>query len=455
MDDDLVERITERVSDLRVRHLLGRVAAVRGPVLDVAGFGTGVRLGDPVSLPSLGDRRGEVIGLMPEMAVVLLEGGTDGVSLRTPVRLDPLVRFAPGTHWIGRVIDPDGRPLDGRPLMPGLGRRPRDQSPPPPHARRPMGARLATGLGVFDTFLPLVRGQRIGLFAGSGVGKSTLLGELARGVETDVTVIGLVGERGRELRHFVEQVLGPEGMARAVVICATSEAAPQVRRGCAPAAMAVAEHFRDEGKQVLLLVDSVTRFAEAHRELALARDESASLRGFPPSTASAIAGLCERAGPGTGEAGDITAVFTVLVAGSDMEEPVADMLRGVLDGHVVLDRTIAERGRFPAVDVLRSVSRSLPDAASPQENALLAEARRMLGLYDRSELMIQSGLYTPGSDERLDAAIACHGELDRFLARRSPRGPADSFAALRRALNHRTSAREESVSRSGSLPARG
>ncbi|ROU03253.1 FliI/YscN family ATPase [Histidinibacterium lentulum] len=454
MDDELMARITERVGDLRVRHLLGRVAAVRGPVLDVAGFGTGVRLGDPVSLPSLGDRRGEVIGLMPDMAVVLLEGGTDGVSLRTPVRLDPPVRFAPGAHWLGRVIDPDGRPLDGRPLLPGLGRRSRDQPPPPPHDRRPLGTRLATGLAVFDTFLPIVRGQRIGLFAGSGVGKSTLLGDLARWVEADVTVIALVGERGRELRHFVEGVLGPVGMARAVVVSATSDSAPQLRRACAPAAMTVAEHFRDEGRQVLLLVDSVTRFAEAHRELALARGEAASLRGFPPSTAPAIAGLCERAGPGTGEAGDITAVFTVLVAGSDMEEPVADMLRGVLDGHVVLDRTIAERGRFPAVDVLRSVSRSLPDAANPQENLLLTEARRMLGLYDRSELMIQSGLYTPGSDERLDAAIACQAELERFLARRSPRGPEESFAALRRVLAQRPPVRDDGVSRSGPPPAR-
>jgi flagellum-specific ATP synthase len=454
MDDDLVDRITERVSDLRVRHLLGRVAAVRGPLLDVAGFGTGVRLGDLVCLPSLGDRRGEVIGLAPDSAVVLLEGGTGGVSLRTPVRLDPPVRFAPGAHWIGRVVDPDGRPLDGRPLLPGVGRRARDQLPPSPHDRRGLGARFATGLAVFDTFLPLVRGQRIGLFAGSGVGKSTLLGELARGVETDLVVIALVGERGRELRHFIDHVLGPEGMSRAIVVSATSDAAPQVRRGCAPAAMAVAEYFRDAGKQVLLLVDSVTRFAEAHRELALARGEGASLRGFPPSTAPAIAGLCERAGPGIADGGDITAVFTVLVAGSDMEEPVADMLRGVLDGHVVLDRTIAERGRFPAVDVLRSVSRSLPEAASPAENALLAEARRMLGLYDRSELMIQSGLYTLGSDARLDAAITCNADLDRFLARRSPRGPSDSFAALRRALNGGFSARDDGINRTGGPPAK-
>jgi len=434
MADAIIDRVEAQIRDFRTHHLLGRVTAVHGGTISVRGFGTGVRLGESVSLPSLGDRGGEVIGLDGDEAQILLEGGSDGVSLRTPVRLDPPRRFAPGDHWIGRVIDPEGRPLDGAALLPGTAARRREAPPPPPHRRRGMGPRMATGLAVFDTLLPIARGQRIGLFAGSGVGKSTLLGDLARGVEADVIVIALVGERGRELREFVDKVLGPEGMSRAVVVTATSDAPPQLRRKCAPAAMAVAEHFRDEGLQVLLLVDSVTRFAEAHRELAVARGEPASLRGFPASTSAAIAGLCERAGPGEDGTGDITAVFSVLVAGSDMEEPVADMLRGVLDGHFVLDRQIAERGRFPAIDLLRSVSRSLPEVASAAENALIAEARRLLGLYDRSELMIQSGLYTRGSDERIDAAIACHGDLDGFLARRASQGIDDSFKALRRAM---------------------
>lgn len=438
MADEMIARVCAHVQDFRVRALLGRVTAVQGATIAVRGFGAGVRLGDAVSLPSLDDRAGEVIGLEGDSARVLLEGGSEGVSLRTPVRLEPPRRFAPGDHWIGRVIDPEGRPLDGRPLLPGIGAQRYETRPPAPHRRRPMGARLSTGFAVFDTLLPLARGQRIGLFAGSGVGKSTLLGGLAREVEADVIVIGLVGERGRELREFVEKVLGSDGMARAVVVTATSDAAPQERRKCAPAAMAVAEYFRDQGRQVLLLIDSITRFAEAHRELAVARGEPASLRGFPASTAGAIAGLCERAGPGEGDSGDITAVFSVLVAGSDMEEPVADMLRGVLDGHIVLDRKIAERGRFPAVDLLRSVSRSLPEVASDAENGVIARARALLGLYDRSELMIQSGLYTKGTDERLDAAIACHDDLDAFLARRSPNGVADSFTALRRALGSRS-----------------
>jgi flagellum-specific ATP synthase len=283
----------------------------------------------------------------------------------------------------------------------------------------------------------MVRGQRIGLFAGSGVGKSNLLARLASRVQADVVVIALIGERGRELRAFTDRVLGPAGMARSVVVAATSDQAPLIRRRCAWAAMAVAEHFRDQGLHVLLLADSITRFAEAHREVALAAGEDASLRGYPPSVAHAIMALAERAGPGPEGAGDITAVFSVLVPGSDMEEPVADILRGTLDGHVVLDRKIAERGRFPAIDLLRSVSRSLPDAASPEENALIAEARRLLGAYERAEMMVQAGLYAAGSDPLVDAAIKAWPDLDAFLSEDEPGDTSDSFRHLAECLAQR------------------
>ena len=256
------------------------------------------------------------------------------------------------------------------------------------------------------------------------------MAKLARGIHADLAVIALIGERGREVREFVERVLGAEGMSRAVVVAATSDMSPLVRRRCGLAAMAVAEHFRDKGQHVLYLADSVTRFAEAHREIALASGEAASLRGFPPSTAGQIMRLCERAGPGSGQQGDITGVFSVLVAGSDMEEPVADILRGVLDGHVVLDRQIAERGRFPAIDLLRSVSRSLPDCASDAENTLISAARRRLGAYDRSEMMIRAGLYAKGTDPDLDQAITCWPALDAFLAEDERDGIASSFRKL-------------------------
>ncbi len=436
MQTEVFEQMAETVARLRPSHPLGRVVGASGVTLRVAGLSAIARLGDRGRLrgPDGGWVLAEVVRIGGDCLEMLPEGAIDGVSIGDPVRLDPPVHFAPHDGWIGRVIDPDGLPLDGRPLLPGRQARSRRAAPPPPQDRRRLGARHDTRLAVFNTLLPLVRGQRIGLFAGSGVGKSMLLADLARGVAADVIVIGLVGERGRELRQFVEQVLGPDGMARSVIVAATSDRAPQCRRRCADAATAVAEHFRDAGRQVLLLIDSVTRFAEAHREISAAAGEAASLRGFPASTGPAIAALCERAGPGTGRQGDITAVYSVLVAGSDMEEPVADWLRGVLDGHVVLDRAIAERGRFPAIDPLRSVSRSLPDAASAAENALIAEARRHLGAYDRAELMIQAGLYTPGSDPAVDAAVACHEGLDQFLTRRGDAAVSTSFTALRQVL---------------------
>ncbi|MCG3269113.1 FliI/YscN family ATPase [Yoonia sp. I 8.24] len=436
MAQNILQQMTIAVENLSVVRNVGRVLGVHGGTVQVGGVGDSATVGDRARVFS--DTReiaGEVVRLDSNGTHVLLVGALDGVCLGNRVVFERPPVFAPDASWIGRVIDPDGRPLDGAPLLPGTVPRRMRADPPSPHQRRAMGARLETGLAAFNTLLPIVQGQRIGLFAGSGVGKSTLLADLARGVTADVIVIALVGERGREVRHFVEAVLGVEGMKRAVIVAATSERAPQVRRRCAWAATAVAEHFRDEGKQVLLMIDSVTRFCEAHREVAIAGGEVANLRGFPASTGPAIAALCERAGPGADDAGDITAVFSVLVAGSDMDEPVADMLRGVLDGHVVLDREIAERGRFPAIDVLRSVSRSLPDAATPQENALIGQARAHLGAYARSELMIQSGLYSAGSDPKLDAAIACVPALDQFLSINDGRESLAHFAKLRQAMN--------------------
>jgi len=247
-------------------------------------------------------------------------------------------------------------------------------------------------------------------------------------------VVALIGERGREVNEFVAKALGPEGLARSVIVAATSDQSALVRRRCAWAAMTVAESLRDEGLNVLYLADSITRFAEAHREISAAMGEAPALRGYPPSVTPLITGLCERAGPGTEKQGDITGVFSVLVAGSDMDEPVADILRGVLDGHIVLNREIAERGRFPAIDISRSVSRSLPDAATPEQNALIGEARRLIGAYEQSEVMIKAGLYSEGADPLLDQAVRVWPELDAFLARLDPQGIEHSFSRLQLVL---------------------
>ena len=436
MPDNLIDRIERTVAAANASFDVGQVTRVAGGMIQVRGMDRRTKIGDRAKIyTSCAQIPGQVIRLEGPVVELLAEGAAEGVSIGDKVVFTDQPVFAPDEDWIGRVVNPDGLPIDGKPLLPGRFARKLRVSPPAPHTRRPLGARLETGHAVFNTILPIVEGQRIGLFAGSGVGKSTLLANLATGVMADVVVIGLVGERGRELRHFIQDVLGAEGMARAVVVAATSDEAPQVRRDCALAAMTVAEHFRDQGKQVLLLIDSITRFCEAHREVALAAGEPASLRGFPASTGPAIAALCERAGPGEVGSGDITAIFSVLVAGSDMEEPVADMLRGVLDGHVILEREIAERGRFPAINILKSVSRSLPAAASPQENAMIAQARAILGTYDKAELMIQSGLYTLGSDPSIDTAIACEGKLDEFLSIKDSRGTLAHFAKLRQAIN--------------------
>ncbi|SEM60762.1 flagellum-specific ATP synthase [Loktanella fryxellensis] len=436
MNAALFDRMAAVIDAATAERAVGRVHAVTGSGVHVAGLTQTLRQGDRLSIVARdGCVRADVVRLQDRLAHAVIDGPADGIAIGDAVQCLPQPRFAPDQSWIGRLIDPDGLPLDGRPLLPGLQAAELQCAPPPAHRRRGMGARQETGLAVMNTLLPLVRGQRIGLFAGSGVGKSTLLADLARGMSSDVTVIALVGERGREVRHFIQDVLGPEGMRKTIVVAATSDRAPQVRRRCAWAATAIAEHFRDQGEQVLLLVDSVTRYCEAHREISVVGGELANLRGYPPSTAGAIAALCERAGPGCDDAGDITAVYSVLVAGSDMDEPVADMLRGVLDGHIVLDRKIAERGRFPAIDVLRSVSRSLPGAADRAENAIIAEARKRLATYDQAALMIRAGLYEAGSDPEIDAAIACHASLEEFLAVRDRGTPAAHFAVLRQALS--------------------
>ncbi|MEQ5869146.1 FliI/YscN family ATPase [Sagittula sp. NFXS13] len=446
--EEEITGLRARIAQMQPVRAVGRVQSVDGTTIWVRGLAEVACIGDRLRLlhgPNV--LGGEVLRIRDDLVAMLPDEVAEGVSRGDRVALLGPPTLAPCDSWIGRVIDAYGRPLDGAPLGPGQKQRPFRASPPPAAARRRLGPRLGTGLAVFDTLLPIAQGQRIGLFAGSGVGKSRLLAQLAQGVEADVVVLALVGERGREVLDFVTQVLGPEGMARSVVVAATSDRSPLERRRCPLAAMTIAEHFRDQGKHVLYLADSITRFAEAHREVAIASGELPALRGHPPSVAHQIMRLAERAGSGTSETGDITAVFSVLVAGSDMEEPIADILRGVLDGHVVLDRQIAERGRFPAIDLLRSVSRSLPEAASERENALIQDVRRLLGNYARSETMIRAGLYREGEDSVLDQAMRIWSELDAFLAEPSPGGPENAFQRLELLLRRASTTRRQQPTR--------
>jgi flagellum-specific ATP synthase len=421
----------------------GRVQAARGPLIEAVGLGGLAPVGSPCAIarPGRPDLTGEVIGFHSQTTLLLLHHEPHGVAPGAPVRLIRRADPRPCATWLGRVIDAFGRPLDAAargPLLAGETPYPLKGRPPAAFARRRVGPRIETGIKAIDTVLPLCRGQRLGVFAGSGVGKSSLLAMLARHVAVDVIVIGMIGERGKEVNEFLEDTLGPAGLARAVTVVATSDEPPLVKRQAARLTLAVAEFFRDQGQQVLCLFDSITRFAEAQREIGLAAGEPPTTRAFPPSTFGEMAALLERAGPGLrGDAhGDITAVFSVLVQGGDMDEPVADAVRAILDGHVVLERTIAERGRFPAIEVLKSVSRALPACHSEAENALALATRKAIADYEAMATMIRIGAYRGGSDVDTDRAIRLRPELEAFFAQAIAErtGQSESFAELGRIM---------------------
>ncbi len=415
------------------RH--GRVIGVRGALIEVEGLAGAARIGARVAIAS-GDAQveAEVTGLDRGIAHCLPYGDLQGVAAgaRADLRAGQF-RLFPGDAWRGRIIDGLGRPVDGRgPLSPGPVARPVKALPPPAAARARVGTRIDTGVRALDLFVPLCAGQRLGLFAGSGVGKSVLLSMLARWTACDVAVIGLIGERGREVQEFVEDDLGPEGLARSVVIVATSDEPALMRRQAAWMTLAVAEHFRDQGLHVLCLMDSVTRFAMAQREIGLASGEPPATRGYPPTVFAELPRLLERAGPGVKGSGSITGLFTVLVDGDDHNEPIADAVRGILDGHVVIARHIAERGRYPAIDLLKSVSRTLPDALSPAQNALRLQARRLISTFTDMEEIIRLGAYKPGSNADVDRAIRLVPPIEALLGQgKHDHGDAEAgFAAL-------------------------
>jgi flagellum-specific ATP synthase len=445
----LAERIAHAVRALggiADARLEGRVVGLNGLAVEVAGLAQHTSVGDRLRLVTrTGDAvAAEIVGFHGGVCRAMALGAADGLGPGSVADVAwPPVRgaLAVSNGWIGRVVDPLGRPLDGRGRLPaGDAPRPVRVAPPNPASRARLGPRLDLGVRALNLFATCRRGQRLGLFAGSGIGKSTLLAMLARNTACDVAVLALVGERGREVREFIEDDLGPEGLARAVVVVATSDAPPLLRREAAYAAMTVAEHFRDQGRSVLLLMDSVTRFCLALREIGLSAGEPPATRGYPPSVFAELPRLLERAGPGVeapgGGAGHITGLFSVLVEGDDHNEPVADAVRGILDGHVILDRRIAARGRYPAVDVLRSLSRAVPGCNSDDENALARRARALLAVWEDVADLVRLGAYRQGADPAVDEAVALAPRIEAVLAQqRNDCTPlADSFARLRTAL---------------------
>lgn len=423
------------IAHLPRESVYGRVAAAHGALIEVEGLLGHASIGAHIRIEADdGPLDAEITGLDRDVAHCLPFCEPRGLATGAKAHLSAgQDSIRPSRAWLGRMVDGLGRPADGRgALAMGGTARPMRAEPPPAAARARVGSRIETGVRALDLFAPLCVGQRLGLFAGSGVGKSVLLSMLARWTQCDVAVIGLIGERGREVQEFVEDDLGPEGLARSVLVVATSDAPALMRRQAAWTTLAIAEHFRDAGLHVLCLMDSVTRFAMAQREIGLANGEPPASRGYTPSVFAELPRLLERAGPGREGEGSITGLFTVLVDGGDHDEPVADAVRGILDGHVILSRSIAEQGRYPAVDLLKSVSRTLPHCLAPEQNMLRTEARALLSLYGDMAEIVRLGAYQAGSNPEVDRAIALAPGIEEMLKQgKDDRGWADAaFADL-------------------------
>ena len=411
--------IIEQVDAVRPCTFFGRVTAVQGMMIEVAGIERHLSIGGRCLVHAHGGATVpcEAVGFRSDRALLMPLGPLDGIGLGCKAELlDDQAAIAPSDAWLGRVINALGEPVDGKgPLPRGDRLVPLRNRPPPAHLRRRVRGKIDLGVRALNAFVTCCRGQRMGIFAGSGVGKSVLMSMLARYTSAEVNVIGLIGERGREVQEFLEDDLGEAGLARSVVVIATSDEPPLMRRLAAYTTMAVAEHFRDERRQVLCMMDSITRFAMAQREIGLSAGEPPTSKGYPPTTFAELPRLLERAGPGTGE-GAITGLFTVLVEGDDHNEPIADAVRGIVDGHIVLERSIAERGRYPAMNVLRSISRTMPACNVDEENALVSRARQLLSVYEDMAEMIRLGAYRKGSDPQVDEAIRYQPRLEAFLS---------------------------------------
>lgn len=428
----------ERVDPLSVS---GRVAAVNGLLIEARGGLTRLSVGARTEIVRRADKPlpAEVVGFRDSSALLMPFGPVEGVAPGAEIRImSDGASVRPTLGWLGRIVDAFGAPIDGKgPLPQGAAPYSLRAAPPSAHARGRVGERLDLGVRALDIFTTTCRGQRLGVFAGSGVGKSVLLSMLAREASCDAVVVGLIGERGREVREFIEETLGEAGLHRAIVVVATSDEPALKRRQAAFLTMAIAEYLRDQDLEVLCLMDSVTRFAMAQREIGLAAGEPPTTKGYTPTVFSELPKLLERAGPGPirqdgTQAGPITGLFTVLVDGDDHNEPIADAVRGILDGHIVMSRAVAERGRFPAIDPLKSISRTMPACQTIPERETVRQAREAMAAYGNMEELIRIGAYKYGTDPVIDRAVRLNPAIEEFLRQRPDevtRLP-DSFARL-------------------------
>jgi len=413
---DALGRVELRLQRLHTKVLAGKVVEAIGTVVKVALPGVGV--GDLCEFRKPDGRPlcfGEVVGFAGELAVVAVLGESQGISAQIQVFPAGAAQSVEVSEELqGRILDGMGRLSDGGPPLtkPGV-LWPIYNDPPPPMTRKVINKPLPMQVRVLDGLLTVGEGQRVGVFAAAGVGKSTILSQLVKGADVDIRVIALIGERGREVREFVEHSLGPEGMAKSIVVCATSDRSSLERARAAYLATSIAEYFRDQDKKVLLLMDSVTRFARALREIGLSAGEPPARQGFPPSVFSTLPRLLERSG--MGPRGSITALYTVLVEGDDMTEPIADETRSILDGHIILSRDLAAANHFPAVDVLASASRVMSMIDTPDHLKMAGRIRELMSAYKRSELLVKIGEYKKGADPLIDEALDKWPRIQRFL----------------------------------------
>jgi flagellum-specific ATP synthase len=400
-------------------EVFGRVKTVQGLLIEVVGPVRELRVGGRVAIETTqgGQLDAEIIGFRDRHALCLPFGPVAGVRLgcRAVFRGHDGAVF-PSETWLGRIINANAEPIDGKgPLARGPEAYPLKQVPLPAHERARVGAPMDLGVRSLNTFTTICEGQRMGIFAGSGVGKSVLMSMMVRNATADVAIVGLIGERGREVQEFVTDYLGASGIKQAIVVVATSDEEALMRRQAAYLTLTLAEYFRDRGKRVLCLMDSLTRFAQAQREIGLAIGEPPTAKGYPPTVFAELPRLLERAGPGLANSGSVTGLFTVLVEGDDHNEPIADAVRGILDGHIVMERGIAERGRYPAVNVLRSISRTMPQCVPVPVRPVLQQAREVMSVFSDMEELIRLGAYRKGSDPQVDRAIALNPALEAFL----------------------------------------
>jgi flagellum-specific ATP synthase len=413
-----VKALAEQISELDGVEIYGRVVGVRGLMVEVAGPLHAMFVGARVVIETAAKNIPcEVVGFSGSNALLMPFAALEGVRRGCRAVVTSVAgAVRPSEGWLGRVVNALGEPIDGKgALLSGPSPYSFRNTPPLAHARRRVGAPLDLGVRALNTFITCCRGQRMGIFSGSGVGKSVLLSMLARNVAADVTVIGLIGERGREVQEFLQDDLGEGGLARSVVVVSTSDEPALMRRQAAHVTLAIAEYFRDCGQDVLVLMDSVTRFAMAQREIGLSAGEPPTSKGYTPTVFTELPRLLERAGPGTDGQGTITGIFTVLVDGDDHNEPIADAVRGILDGHIVMERAIAERGRYPAINILKSVSRTMPRAADPAYLPVLSRTRQIMATYADMEELIRLGAYRAGTSPEVDEAIRLHKPLEDFL----------------------------------------